>query len=167
MSKSKVFSRLDLQNGFYQIRMADGDIFTTSFSSPVGLSEWMVMPTSYQLSSFFSACHRSDVSLLWRIITPILSHIVQQGGSFTPPHQQHNPFLLEPTLPSAVANIKYLLANSTVLSIFDGSLSTPITRDTPSFGIGTVLEKQHLDGWRPTQFLSRSLSKPERNYPVT
>ncbi|KAL8440595.1 hypothetical protein Efla_007206 [Eimeria flavescens] len=34
MSKSKEFSRLDLRNGFYPIRMADGDIFKTSSSSP-------------------------------------------------------------------------------------------------------------------------------------
>ncbi|KAL8438930.1 hypothetical protein Efla_007205 [Eimeria flavescens] len=44
MSKSKEFSRLDLRNGFYPIRMADGDIFKTSSSSPVCLFEWTVMP---------------------------------------------------------------------------------------------------------------------------
>ncbi|KAL8431194.1 hypothetical protein Efla_000139 [Eimeria flavescens] len=46
MSKSRVFSRLDLRKGFYQIHMADGDTFKTSFSSPVGLFEWTVMPIS-------------------------------------------------------------------------------------------------------------------------
>ncbi|KAL8431452.1 hypothetical protein Efla_007409 [Eimeria flavescens] len=100
-------------------------------------------------------------------------------------------FFWSPPRRYAVANIKYVLANSTVLSIFDGSLPTRITCDASSFdigavleqqhpdgwhptritcdassfGIGEVLEQQHPDGWHPTRFLSRTLSKPETNYP--
>lgn len=44
MSGAKVFTRLDLRNGFYQIRMKPGDIYKTSFSCPLGLYEWTVMP---------------------------------------------------------------------------------------------------------------------------
>ncbi|KAL8430033.1 hypothetical protein Efla_001388 [Eimeria flavescens] len=44
MNKSKVFSRPDLRNGFYQIRRADGDTSKTSFSSPLGIFERTVMP---------------------------------------------------------------------------------------------------------------------------
>ncbi|KAL8426720.1 hypothetical protein Efla_006221 [Eimeria flavescens] len=58
------------------------------------------------------------------------------------------------------------LANSPVLSIFEGSLPSRITCNASSFGIGVVLEQQHPDGWHATQFLSRTLSKPETNYPV-
>ncbi|KAL8429497.1 hypothetical protein Efla_004894 [Eimeria flavescens] len=43
--KSKVLSRLNLRNGFSQIRTADGDIFKTFYSSPVGFFEWTVMLT--------------------------------------------------------------------------------------------------------------------------
>ena len=44
MHGAKVFSRLDLRNGFYQIRMKPSDIFKTSFTTPLGLFEWVVMP---------------------------------------------------------------------------------------------------------------------------
>ena len=44
MHGAKVFSRLDLRNGFYQIRMHPRDIFKTSFTTPLGLYEWVVMP---------------------------------------------------------------------------------------------------------------------------
>ena len=44
MSGSKVFTRLDLRNGFYQIRMKEDDIYKTSFTSSAGLYEWTVMP---------------------------------------------------------------------------------------------------------------------------
>ncbi|KAL8432412.1 hypothetical protein Efla_000189 [Eimeria flavescens] len=66
----------------------------------------------------------------------------------------------------AGANIKYFLANSPALSIFNGSLPTRITCDASSFAIGAVLEQQNPDGWHPTLFLSRTLSQPEANYPV-
>ncbi|KAL8426773.1 hypothetical protein Efla_003367 [Eimeria flavescens] len=77
-----------------------------------------------------------------------------------------SPFCWSPPCRSAVANIKYPLANSPVRSIFDGSLPTRFTCDASSFGIGAGLEQQHPDGWYPTQFLSRTFSKPETNYPV-
>ncbi|KAL8438028.1 hypothetical protein Efla_003568 [Eimeria flavescens] len=76
------------------------------------------------------------------------------------------PLCWSPPCRSAVANIKYLLASSPILSMFDGSLPTRITCDASSFGIGAVLEQQHPDGRHPTQFIGRTLSKPERNYPV-
>ncbi|KAL8439413.1 hypothetical protein Efla_004577 [Eimeria flavescens] len=224
MSKSKVFSSLDLRNGFYQIRVADGDVFKTSFSSPVGLLEWTVMPmglinaqASFQLamSELFKDLQIEQVYLddlvvpsttlssrhdhLRHVFQPLqenafhlyltkcsfdgdcidflgfqispagvlllaanVSSILSMPSTFSSRTAQHNPSLLEPAL-----SVKYLLASSPVLSIFDCPLPSRTTCDASSFGIVGLSEQQHPDGWNPTQFLSKTLFKPETNYPVT
>ena len=41
---AQFFSTIDLKNGFYQIRMAEGDCWKTAFATPDGLFEFCVLP---------------------------------------------------------------------------------------------------------------------------
>ncbi|KAG3051524.1 hypothetical protein PI125_g26275 [Phytophthora idaei] len=58
MTKSTVYSALDLRDGFYQILMRESDIVLTAVSTPSGmLWEWLVMPQGLKnASATFNRC---------------------------------------------------------------------------------------------------------------
>ena len=45
-------------------------------------------------------------------------------------------------------------------------METRIETDASEFAIGSALTQTHNDGWHPVAFLSRSMSAPEKNYPI-
>ncbi|KAG2780380.1 hypothetical protein PC129_g9840 [Phytophthora cactorum] len=71
MTKSTIYSALDLRDGFYQILMRESDIALTAVSTPSGmLLEWIVMPQGLKNApATFNRC---------------VTHLLRSGRDFAP-----------------------------------------------------------------------------------
>lgn len=60
-----------------------------------------------------------------------------------------------------------LLISAPVLQCLDYSIPFQMQTDASAYGVNAVLVQPHADGERVISYLSRSLTKQERNYSTT
>ena len=75
------------------------------------------------------------------------------------------PWKFGPEQQKAFDTLKGLLASTHVLAVYDPSLDLKVDADASSVGIGAVISQVDKNGCeRPVEFISRTLSKAEKNY---
>ena len=64
----------------------------------------------------------------------------------------------------AFQEVKGLLTKAPVLALYNPNLTTKVTADSSSYGLGAVITQQHSDGWRLVAYASRTLTNTEKHY---
>lgn len=81
--------------------------------------------------------------------------------------RKNRPFVWTKDCEDAWGNIKDRLVTSPILTCPDFSQRFFVQTDASNYGLGAVLTQRHEDGEKVISYLSRSLTKAERNYSTT
>ncbi|TYK22664.1 ty3-gypsy retrotransposon protein [Cucumis melo var. makuwa] len=174
-----VFSKIDLQSGYHQLRIRNNDIPKTTFRSRYGRYEFIVMsfgltnaPTvletlrANKLYAKFSKCE------FWLKKVTFLGHVVSSEGVSVDPAKieavttspltqltrKGTPFVWSPACESSFQELKEKLVSAPVLTVPDGSGNFVIYSDASKKGLGCVLMQQG----RVVAYASRQLKSHEQ-----
>ncbi|OWY94799.1 reverse transcriptase [Phytophthora megakarya] len=162
MSKSTIYSALDLIDGFYQLLMRESDIPLTAVSTPSGmLWEWLVMPQGLKNApATFNRC-----------VTHLLrSYVDNYAGKIRPLSQllkKEAAWKWTAECQQAFDAVKLGLTEAPILAVADQDRPFHVVCDASDFAIGCALMQLDHEGLdRVVYYQSRQLNPAERNYPV-
>ncbi|GBO46719.1 Transposon Tf2-8 polyprotein [Araneus ventricosus] len=177
LQDAKVYSTLDLKNGFFHVEVNEDCKHFTSFVVPDGQFEFNKVPfglstspiaktiavkkfpvptTVKQVQSFLG------LTGYFRKFIPAYSKIAKPLSDLI---RSDNPFVFEQPQIEAFEKLKKLLTESPVLSIFQQGKTTELHTDASQQGYGAVLLQEAEDGkLHPVQYMSKKTTPAEEKY---
>ena len=148
---SCVFTKIDLKDGYHQIRMKEGDEWKTTFKTKYGLYEWLVMPfgLTNAPSTFMRLMNHVLRAFIGRFVVVYFDDILIYSKNL---EEQKKAFNL----------IKEKLTNAPLLVLPNFAKTFEIECDASGIGIGAVL----IQEGRPVAYFSEKLSGAALNYPT-
>ncbi|GBL88553.1 Transposon Ty3-I Gag-Pol polyprotein [Araneus ventricosus] len=179
LQDAKVYSTLDLKNGFFHIEVNEDCKHFTSFVVPDGQFEFNKVPFGISTSpsvfqiyvySIFRELMRKGIVIIYMddLIIPAKDEDEAYSKIAKPLSdliRSDNPFVLEQPQIEAFEKLKKLLTESPVLSIFQQGKTTELHTDASQQGYGAVLLQEAEDGkLHPVQYMSKKSTPAEEKY---
>ncbi|XP_075084740.1 uncharacterized protein LOC142167997 [Nicotiana tabacum] len=133
---AKVFTKMDLRKGYYQVRIADGDEPKTTCVTRYGAFEWLQQPRR--------PCGTSTQAPLTNLL------------------KKEREWKLSDICQEAFEKLKAAITKEPVLALPDFSKVFEVQTDASDFAIGVILMQEG----HPKAFKSRKLNDAERHYTV-
>lgn len=121
------------------------------------IRDWPVPTNLRNLQSFLGFVN------YYRRFIPLFAKVAQPLNALM---KKEVPFNWTPDCQNAFDSLRNCLINGSAVKHFDPELPTRVETDSSGQALGAVLSQHHPDGWRPVAFLSRTMTAPERNYPI-
>ncbi|GBM26401.1 Transposon Tf2-6 polyprotein [Araneus ventricosus] len=179
LQDAKVYSTLDLKNGFFHVEVNEDCKHFTSFVVPDGQFEFNKVPFDLSTSpsvfqryvySIFRELMRKGIVIIYMddLIIPAKDEDEAYSKIAKPLSdliRSDNPFVFEQPQIEAFEKLKKLLTESPVLSIFQQGKTTELHTDASQQGYGAVLLQEAEDGkLHPVQYMSKKTTPAEEKY---
>ncbi|UYV81835.1 hypothetical protein LAZ67_20002653, partial [Cordylochernes scorpioides] len=172
LNGAKIFSRLDANSGFWQIKLSEESQTLTTFITPFGRYKFKRLP--FGISSA-PEHFQKRMSAILRGVNGVICHM-DDILIFAKRKEEHDETLREVLRRLKNSGItlnkekcQFGVSNVTFLGITStNTVSRRMKRNrcaSSSYGLGAVLKQEHeANEWRPVAFASRTLTKTEQGY---
>jgi hypothetical protein len=164
LGKSTWFTTLDLQSGFWQIRMSSEDVKKTALITKTGLYDWTVMP--FELKNATSTFSRTMAEVFKDLGSRFLKVFVDDLNIHSESWGEHLRHLDKVLcrLREAYQTLKTALVNAPILTRLDFKRTFWLDVDWSPKGVGAILSQKDGKFERVVAYASKSLTEAQRKF---